>query len=432
MDHLKHLKRSSLHSESSKHHQKGDKKGSLSPSAKLPKPTNSLDLVFESPPNIFYGNTTQSTGALFSGQLCMTVVSSPELILDTFAMQLVASIVAKKPVSKDCPDCITKTTELHHWTFITEPKHLTPGTHSFPFSYLLPGHLPATTSGHLGVLEYYLVAKATTRTTGEPITLRRALPIYRAIHPLPEKNSLRIFPPMNFAATVTLIPVIHPIGDFPVLLRLSGVTHKTDDKQTRWRLRKLDWKLEETEKMVSPACSRHAHKVGGEGKGVQHETVRTLAEEELKEGWKSDFDEGNIELEFTARASGTPNRPLCDVESPTGLSITHALVVEMIVAEEWVPIKKPNQISLTGAARVLRMQFQLVVTERSGMGISWDEEQPPMYEDVPASPPLYAAGSQGARNRGSVSDYEGPPLEDVVERLNLGDRGEGSSSGARR
>jgi len=388
--------------------------------------------VFESPPNIFYGNPTQSTGALFSGQLLMTVVTSPELILDTFAMQLVASIVAKKPVSKDCPDCITKTTELHHWTFITEPKHLTPGTHSFPFSYLLPGHLPATTSGHLGVLEYYLVAKATTRTTGEPITLRRALPIYRAINPLPEKNSLRIFPPMNFTATVTMIPIIHPIGEFPVMLRLSGVTHKTDDKQTRWRLRKLDWKLEETEKMVSPACSRHAHKVGGEGKGVQHETVRTLAEEELKEGWKSDFDEGNIELEFTARASGTPNRPLCDVESPTGLSITHALVVEMIVAEEWVPIKKPNQISLTGAARVLRMQFQLVVTERSGMGISWDEEQPPMYEDVPASPPLYAAGSQGARNRGSVSDYEGPPLEDVVERLNLGDRGEGSSSGARR
>jgi len=73
-----------------------------------------------------------------------------------------------------------------------------------------------------------------------------------------------------------------------------------------------------------------------------------------------------------------------------------------------------------------------VVTERSGMGISWDEEQPPMYEDVPASPPLYAAGSQGARNKSSVSDYEGPPLEEVVERLNLGDRGEGSSSGTRR
>ena len=43
----------------------------------------------------------------------------------------------------------------------------------------------------------------------------------------------------------------------------------------------------------------------------------------------------------------------------------------------------------TGAARVLRMQFNLNVTERCGLGISWDEEMPPVYEDVPASPPGY-------------------------------------------
>jgi len=43
----------------------------------------------------------------------------------------------------------------------------------------------------------------------------------------------------------------------------------------------------------------------------------------------------------------------------------------------------------TGAARVLRMQFHLLVTERSGLGISWDEEIPPVYENIPASPPSY-------------------------------------------
>lgn len=44
----------------------------------------------------------------------------------------------------------------------------------------------------------------------------------------------------------------------------------------------------------------------------------------------------------------------------------------------------------TGAARVLRMQFRMVITERSGLGISWDEEVPPTYQDIKfLSPPGY-------------------------------------------
>ena len=41
-----------------------------------------------------------------------------------------------------------------------------------------------------------------------------------------------------------------------------------------------------------------------------------------------------------------------------------------------------------------------MLTERAGQGISWDEEQPPVYDDVPASPPVYAM----------MDDYEGEPL----------------------
>ena len=62
----------------------------------------------------------------------------------------------------------------------------------------------------------------------------------------------------------------------------------------------------------------------------------------------------------------------------------------------------------TGSARVLRMQFKVVVTERAGMGISWDEEMPPMYEDVPSSPPGYAR----------IEDFEGElPGEEELESL---------------
>ena len=52
------------------------------------------------------------------------------------------------------------------------------------------------------------------------------------------------------------------------------------------------------------------------------------------------------------------------------------------------------------------MQFNLLLTERSGLGISWDEEMPPMYEDVPASPPGYTLLDGSS----SIEDYRGSPL----------------------
>ena len=124
----------------------------------------------------------------------------------------------------------------------------------------------------------------------------------------------------------------------------------------------------------------------------------------------------------------------CDVEDPTlGVYVNHTLIVEVIVAEELlhnvvkrgkgsdsfsnlVPVSSNQSASTpprtpvsgpasarnsphptsqqtgvpTGAARVLRMQFKLPLTERSGLGIAWDDEVPPTYEDVRTlSPPTY-------------------------------------------
>ncbi|CCH58257.1 hypothetical protein TBLA_0A04630 [Henningerozyma blattae CBS 6284] len=133
----------------------------------------------------------------------------------------------------------------------------------------------------------------------------------------------------------------------------------------------------------------------------------------------------------------------CDLQDPiSGIYVSHVLSVEIIVAEETVHypngqpihksnIKKSGHVPLstddqrlaeispmfankqsqkhkpiqenevssngtklvsvpTGAARVLKMQFRLNITERSGLGISWDEEVPPVYQDVELlSPPVY-------------------------------------------
>src|SRR5690606_21863117 len=96
--------------------------------------------------------------------------------------------------------------------------------------------------------------------------------------------------------------------------------------------------------------------------------------------------------------------------------VRHNLVVELIVAEEFCPNWNTNLITPTGAARVLRMQFHLHVTERPGLGISWDEEMPPIYCDVPASPPSYRSEDRFF-DASPGSSYQDLPDYDSLERV---------------
>ncbi|KAI4184055.1 MAG: hypothetical protein L6R41_005011 [Letrouitia leprolyta] len=374
-----------------------------------------IDIVMESPPCVFYGGIN-SSGALFSGQLRI-IVTDPEVRLMSLCMDLKGNTATKKPVSKDCPECINKTSVIKSWDFITEQTTYSRGTHQLPFSYLLPGHLPATTHSTLAHIDYALDVKAVT-TLADTLTHHYPLRVQRAFPPNPEKQSVRIFPPTNLTVNVIHTQIIHPIGAFLVQFRMNGVVTRDRDTQIRWRIRKLDWHIDEHTTNVSPACSKHAHKVGGEGKGQQHEDIRSIGGDSLKKGWKTDFDAvggGQIEMEFPASIRPNSN-PVCDVESPTGLVVNHNLIIEIVVAEEHAKTSNSKHSVPTGCARVLRTQFKVVVTERGGMGVSWDEEIPPMYEDVPISPPGYKT---------TVTDYDGEelpsPPEEELESMGLHD-----------
>ncbi|KAI9801158.1 MAG: hypothetical protein M1825_003432 [Sarcosagium campestre] len=372
-----------------------------------------FDMEMESPPLVLYGPAETSTGAILSGQL-KVVVNESQIRLDEIQLELLATVKTKKPVHSHCSDCSTKVNSLHKWQLLTEPVTLSHGTHSYPFSHLIAGHLPATSHGVLAHIDYKLVAHAQPHG-GQEMRYERALDVKRAISPGAEKSSVRIFPPTTLTATVVVQPVIHPIGSFPIQFRLDGVTKRGLETQTHWRMRKLNWRIDEKSKMVSPACAKHSHKVGGEGKGkgkgVFHEDLRTIGSRELRSGWKTDFSAGSgqIELEFLADISPA-SKPVCDVDSATGMVVAHNLVVELVVAEEYCYNKTPRLVTPTGAARILRMSFNVIVTERGGMGISWDEEQPPVYGDVPASPPTYT----------QMEDIDGSTLDgEDMDRLQL-------------
>lgn len=382
----------------------------------------SLNITIESPPLVFYGSTSTSSGALLSGRLSIDVLPFKKQVeFTSLDMALNAIITTKKPVAKDCHACSNRSNALNTWNFLSAPKTFGEGRDSqLPFSFLLPGHLPATTNCCLGSVEYRLEAKGRTSQSQE-ITLIHPLKIGRAFVPGPDRTPVRVFPPTNLTAHMILPPIIHPIGVYSLQLTLSGIVNKDDHVQTRWRLRKLTWRIEEHTSMISPACSNHIRKIGGDGKALKHQDERTIGCGEVKGGWKTVFDtnEGEITLVFDAQLS--PSRhPTCDMDSPAGLNIKHNLVIELIVAEEYCPTQNSSVITLTGSARVLRMQYPIVVSERAGMGISWDEETPPIYTDVPASPPMYGRTTTNACTvtTATMEDYDGPELEYVdLERL---------------
>ncbi|KAF8425091.1 hypothetical protein EV426DRAFT_532229 [Tirmania nivea] len=344
-----------------------------------------VSMTLESPPLVCYGHPKDSTGALMNGLLHLGI-HSQSLRVGSFKMALQAEVLTRRPVATHCSNCTARTEDIHTWTIISEPVILAHGIHSYPFSYLVPGSLPATNSNSLGRIRYLLKAVAHS-AQGDEIRFIREIQISRAILPGPERHSVRIFPPTNLSAHVNLPHIVHPDGDFQLGIRLDGVM--SPEKETRWKLKKMSWRIDESSKVISPSCPHHHSKLCGDGQGILHEGVCTVGSGELKDGWKADYNSGRIEMEIMVGIPAHMNAA-CDVESPCGIKVSHNLVVEMIVAEEHCPKRTSNRlVTQTGAARILRMQFLLHVSARAGLGISWDEEQPPLYDNIPPGPPKY-------------------------------------------
>lgn len=549
--------------------------------------------------------------------------------INSVELSLIQKVHYEKPFRpaqatfNSCTNCKTKMTEFHRWTIIDKPTEVKVGKHSFPFSHLIPGNLPATT--HLGsnshtTIKYELIAVVTYRhpfrgkgeSSKRVLQLNLPIPITRSILRGSDKTSLRVFPPTELTANAVLPNVVYPKSTFSMELKLDGVC----SENRRWRMRKLNWRIEEKVKVRAHGCQAHMSKLKQLEEKVKHdeerdrqlrkntkpikrsldmgpqvkmtvnnshdlvaqqlsrlnaqssdsgnaassndilaptasadgnldedhdtipdtsndfihpnddamrqeilqqqqrlrqqqleaelkhesalytEEIRTIAHGDVKSGWKSDFSNGGTielvtDIDCMKLNSGVTNpvnhtstrKPFilpnqdnvnisCDIEDNSlGVYVSHVLFVEIIVAEEQlqtsqgtgtgsesgsrrgsvvsssskasvkpknnadqrlaelspmfadrenkpVPVIEPHNNDAgprivgvpTGAARVLRMQFRLTMTERSGLGISWDDEVPPAYQDIKAlTPPSYDdADSSVHRMRGYNYYSDGP------------------------
>lgn len=379
----------------------------------------SLSWNIESPPIIFHGTASESTGALVSGTMIIDV--KEEMVeLDTFNAALNIHISHKRPYQNHCPECANQYTELQAWTFLAHPTVLHRGHHVFPFSTLLDGHLPASMSSSFMSIAYEFKAEAVvaprslpTPSSPSAVKFERTLPVKRSLpgSEVPH-HSVRLFPPTNIKSSVHYDTVIHPTGSNKVTLKLDGLMNLNDKTKTLdiWKLKKVTWKLEELTKTIAPACEKHSHgaqpipsnsssseddESATPKKGLARSEVRLLGEKNLHEGWKSDYTgtDGTVDMEFdymvNQRCRKGQLKYAADSKSRDGTEITHSLLIELVVSKEFAPEGRPHQSAQTGTGRILRMHFGVVLTEHPGLGVSWDEEAPPVYQDVPPSPPQY-------------------------------------------
>lgn len=366
-----------------------------------------LDWELESPPIIFHGTAVESTGALLSGQMIIHV-KDETVEIQSFVATLTQHIFQKKPFHQHCDDCQNQYTELKSWQFITQPMTLHKGTHRFPFSTLLDGNLLASSNSKLIIVDYAFSAEAISRSLAnltpftskfkKPITVKRALPESEHTH-----QSVRLFPPTNIKGSADYYTVINPTGSNKVILKLDGLMSTRDEEVKNktldiWRLKRVSWKLEETITTIQPACDKHRPEDASEESMTKTQT-RVLGEKHLHDGWKSDYSgpDGSVDLEFEykinqGRSSKTREfKYACD-SNTLNTKITHTLHIEMVVSKEYAPEGKPELSQPTGFGRCLRMAYDVAMTEHPGIGVSWDIETPPLYQDVPAAPPLYPEG----------------------------------------
>lgn len=387
----------------------------------------------ESPPIIFHGDAENSTGALVSGQLYLDIKDDAGYEIDLFKATLSIRVTQKKPFTVHCNECTNQFTQLKEWTFLSHPGvPLHKGVHPFPFSVLLDGHLPATLDSPLVNITYEFKAEAIpVKTGGLPIKLEKVFDVKRSLPPpeLPH-HSVRVFPPTNVKASVHYQQVIHPIGTNNLTMRLDGIARINPGTSTveYWKLKKLTWRLEETLKTIAPACDKHKPAANPanaaeeqQKRGMARTETRIIGEKTLFSGWKSSYagpTDSNVELELDY-ALNKHAKYSCDLKSRDGTEVSHQLMLEMVVSQECAPVGKPSLVTQTGVGRILRMHFGTILTERGGIGISWDNEAPPIYQDVPPSPPAYCEDLVGAMDG----------LPDVMESLDAAQGPSGTGSG---
>ncbi|EGY20534.1 uncharacterized protein VDAG_10163 [Verticillium dahliae VdLs.17] len=371
----------------------------------------SLDWDIESSPNIVLGTGLNSPPSFLSGKLSLNI-KGPPVEINRFTAVLNVHTVQKKPVKNYCAKCKDQYFAIHYWPFLNQSTVLQSGIQTFPFSTLIPDHLPASMKSPLLSVAFEFHAevhyKSQTIPTSMPrtVSFKRTLTVRRHISiqhwPL---QATRNFPASGIRVKSSIEPIIRPAGANNVCLLLTGllVSPKNGDNDYIWRLWKGAWRLEETIKAIAIPCERHRCSVPESGsQDLVRRTSRTLGENGVYDAWKECDAEGSAEVEFgfdICQRSNVPEPAYNhDTKSIDGTEVTHALVIELVLVKEHFPRGQLHLAIRTGVGKILRLTYRVAMADDQSTAPGWVAERLPTYQDESPSPPGYLEGQNWARS----------------------------------
>jgi len=310
-------------------------------------------------------------------------INVPSLEIESFIVQVVQLVTSKRPVKTSCPDCITQKRTMCTKSYISVPVLMVQGPHEYPLTFLFKGSWPATSSSRISLIDYYLVATITAGKRNEkPVAniFERPIHLNRSYEYLEEGiRHLRKFPDTSVKCKIFLPTSIHPNSGFLVTIQFTGFKEDNGDV---WRIDSLSWMLKEYGAIISLPCFQHARHTPIHG--FVHEEKKTVGVGRIGKGFKytdAQKSECHVEFEFFSSSDTTS-----DVSGPSGIEISHELTLDFTV----FLAKKGAGLS----TRVLSMKCPVVISSRPGMGISWDNETPPIYDHIKdLGPPQYKGPS---------------------------------------
>ncbi|KAH6669760.1 hypothetical protein F5X68DRAFT_142218 [Plectosphaerella plurivora] len=377
----------------------------------------SLDWELETSPTILLGRGCESLPSFWSGTISTTVKEPAAEIIGFYAV-LKAHTIQKKPARNRCAECKYQYFEIQHWSFLSQDTVLQNGTHTFPFSTLVPDHLPASMKSALLSISYEFHAEVHFKSPGTPkhtpqsTTFDRILTIRRHISiPTFPLQATRSLPVTGIQVESSINSIIRSTGVNKTSLSLSGLLSSSVNGQEDyiWRLWQGSWRLEEKMEAIAIPCDRHRcstpeHKK----KDLLRRKIRNLGQGVIHNTWEEREAEGTAQVDFKfsirPHSINSERNYSYDTKNLDGTEVIHMLVVDLVLVKESFPHGKPHSSIRTGVAKILTLPYRVFLVDDQSTGPSWIVESSPAYQDKGSSPPGYWDGEDIAKLENSGSN----------------------------
>ncbi|KAM0420977.1 hypothetical protein ACHAPT_011220 [Fusarium lateritium] len=306
-------------------------------------------------------------------------------------------IAYKRPFKSHCNACRNWNHQLASCQLLAQPTTLTYGKHTFPFSALIEGDHPASMETSLISVKYGLATEAQCARHGAATleTAKNEQAIIVRPSPPDPRSAQRTVTTVDPITIITHHePVIDAKNSNRFSFELGGLNGSNgaigDLKQ--WKLDEIKWHIVETTKTTLPACEKHRPaSLSDMGRVMRIRDTQVLAKSGIKDGWALNSTAGdlkaNMGFDYTIKnrqpQKGGPGFA-CDNKWAGGFEISHRLIVWFCLS-----LERSQSAKAELTERVMRVSYDVVLTDPTSKDLDWDSRVPPTYEEVGGSPPDY-------------------------------------------